>query len=93
MSIQRYSVEALPERFGGGVFALDRMDAKGKYCLYADVSEKIKSQEELSKSVDKLQILLELSQRREQILMELLDEAYKEQVAPKKLERIVDVEL
>ena len=80
MSIQRYSVEALPERFGGGVFALDRMDAKGKYCLYADVAEKIKIGEEAKQAVDKIQILLELSQRRELILMELLDEAYKKEI-------------
>ena len=29
--------------------------------------------------------------RREKILMELLDEVYKERIAPKSLERIVDV--
>ena len=80
MSIQRYSVEALPERFGGGVFALDRMDAKCKYCLYADVAEKIKIGEEAKQAIDKIQILLELSQRREKILMELLDEAYKKDI-------------
>lgn len=91
MTIQRYSISAFPKQYGMGMDTYDNKDAEGKYCLYADVSEKIKIGEEAKQSIDKIQIMLELSQRREKILMELLDEVYKERIAPKNLERIVDV--
>ena len=78
MDIQRYSMTALSNPFGIDVF--HNKDANGKYCLYSDVAEKIKIGEEAKQSVDKIQILLELSQRREKILMELLDEAYKKEI-------------
>ena len=89
MAIQRYSISALSGPYGMTIY--DNKDLTGKYCLYADVAEKIKIGEEAKQAVDKIQILLELSQRREKILMELLDEVYKERIAPKNLERIVDV--
>ena len=91
MTIQRYSISAFPKQYGMGMDTYDNKDAEGKYCLYDDVSEKIKIGEEAKQSIDKIQIMLELSQRREKILMELLDEVYKERIAPKSLERIVDV--
>jgi hypothetical protein len=91
MTIQRYSISAFPKQYGMGMDTYDNKDAEGKYCLYDDVSEKIKIGEEAKQSIDKIQIMLELSQRREKILMELLDEVYKERIAPKNLERIVDV--
>ena len=73
MTIQRYRISA----FGLGIDVLNIKDEQGKYCLYTDVAEKIKIGEEAKQAVDKIQILLELSQRRELILMELLDERYK----------------
>ena len=91
MTIQRYSISAFTKQYGMGMDTYDNKDAEGKYCLYADVAEKIKIGEEAKQSIDKIQIMLELSQRREKILMELLDEVYKERIAPKNLERIVDV--
>ena len=91
MTIQRYSISAFPKQYGMGMDTYDNKDAEGKYCLYDDVSEKIKIGEEAKQSIDKIQIMLELSQRREKILMELIDEAYKERIAPKNIERIVDV--
>ena len=80
MTIQRYSISAFPKQYGMGMDTYDNKDAEGKYCLYADVAEKIKIGEEAKQAVDKIQILLELSQRREKILMELLDEAYKKEI-------------
>ena len=80
MTIQRYSISAFPKQYGMGMDTYDNKDAEGKYCLYADVAEKIKIGEEEKQAVDKIQILLELSQRRELILMELLDEAYKKEI-------------
>ena len=91
MTIQRYRISALPSEYGMSMSIYDNKDENGKYCLYADVAEKIKIGEEAKQSIDKVQVLLELSQRREKILMELLDEVYKERIAPKNLERIVDV--
>ena len=80
MTIQRYSISATSERFNVGAYVSAYMDAEGKYCLYADVYEKIKIGEEAKQIIDKIQVLLELSQRREKILMELLDEAYKKEI-------------
>lgn len=77
MTIQRYSISAFPTAHRMGIDIYDNKDDKGKYCLYADVAEKINNQEESAKSLEKLQIALELSQRRELILMDLLDERYK----------------
>ena len=75
MEIQRYSVSALSGPYGMDIY--HNKSEQGEYCLYTDVAEKIKIGEELRQSIDKIQVLLELSQRREKILMELLDEAYK----------------
>ncbi len=80
MSIQRYSATATSERVGIDAYASVYMNDDGKYCLYADVAEKIKICEEAKQAIDKLQILLELSQRREKILMELLDEVYRNEI-------------
>ena len=60
-------------------------DETGKWCSYNDVLA-------LEKEREKLQLALELLQRREKMLMEMLDEAYRNQVVPKKVERTVDVE-
>ena len=60
-------------------------DSEGDLCKYDEVVL-------LFAPVEKLQLSLELSLRREKILMELLDEAYREHATPKKLERIVDVQ-
>lgn len=75
MEIQRYSVSALSGPYGMNIY--HNKSEQGEYCLYTDVAEKIKIGEEVRQSIDKIQVLLELSQRREKILMELLDEAYK----------------
>ena len=75
MDIQRYSVSALSGPYGMNIY--HNKSEQGEYCLYTDVAEKIKIGEEVRQSIDKIQVLLELSQRREKILMELLDEAYK----------------
>ena len=91
MGIKRYSISAFQTLHSMGVETYNMKDEEGKYCLYEDVAEKIKIGEEAKQSIDKIQIMLELSQRREKILMELLDEVYKERIAPKNLERIVDV--
>ena len=80
MGIQRYSISALPTLHNMGIEIYNRKDEEGTYCLYADVAEKIKIGEEAKQSIDKIQVLLELSQRREKILMELLDEAYKKEI-------------
>ena len=91
MTIQRYRMSAIPTAYGTSMNIYENKDEEGKYCIYADVAEKIKIGEEAKQSIDKIQVLLELSQRREKILMELIDEAYKERIAPKNIERIVDV--
>ena len=78
MEIQRYSVSALSGPYGMSIY--HNKSEQGEYCLYTDVAEKIKIGEEVRQSIDKIQVLLELSQRREKILMELLDEAYKKEV-------------
>ncbi len=78
MEIQRYSVSALSGPYGMNIY--HNKSEQGEYCLYDDVSEKIKIGEEAKQSIDKIQIMLELSQRREKILMELLDEAYKKEI-------------
>jgi hypothetical protein len=78
MEIQRYSVSALSGPYGMDIY--HNKSEQGEYCLYADVAEKIKIGEEVRQSIDKIQVLLELSQRREKILMELLDEAYKKEI-------------
>ena len=78
MEIQRYSVSALSGPYGMDIY--HNKSEQGEYCLYADVAEKIKIGEEAKQAVDKIQILLELSQRREKILMELLDEVYKNEI-------------
>lgn len=75
MEIQRYSVSALSGPYGMNIY--HNKSEQGEHCLYTDVAEKIKIGEEVRQSIDKIQVLLELSQRREKILMELLDEAYK----------------
>ena len=80
MTIQRYSMSAFPTAHGMGIDVYNTKDDDGKYCLYADVAEKIKICEEAKQAIDKLQILLELSQRREKILMELLDEVYRNEI-------------
>ena len=80
MTIQRYRISALPSEYGTSTNIYDNKDAEGRYCLYADVAEKIKIGEEAKQSIDKIQVLLELSQRREKILMEILDEAYKKEI-------------
>ena len=80
MTIQRYKISAFPTSYDTGYDIYDIKDAEGKYCLYADVAEKIKIGEEAKQAVDKIQILLELSQRREKILMELLDEVYRNEI-------------
>jgi hypothetical protein len=78
MEIQRYSVSALSGPYGMNIY--HNKSEQGEYCLYTDVAEKIKIGEEVRQSIDKIQVLLELSQRREKILMELLDEAYKKDI-------------
>ena len=80
MTIQRYKISAFPTPYNTGYDIYDSKDENGKYCLYTDVFEKIKIGEETKQSIDKIQVLLELSQRREKILMELLDEAYKKEI-------------
>ena len=80
MTIQRYSMSGFPTAHGMCIDVYNTKDEDGKYCLYADVAEKINNQEESAKSLEKLQIALELLQRRELILMELLDEAYKKDI-------------
>ena len=80
MTIQRYSISALPGLYGTSINIYENKSEDGKFCLYADVAEKIKIGEEAKQSIDKIQVLLELSQRREKILMELLDEAYKKEI-------------
>ena len=80
MTIQRYSMSGFPTAHGMGIDVYNTKDEDGKYCLYADVAEKIKIGEEAKQSIDKIQVLLELSQRREKIFMELLDEKYKNEV-------------
>lgn len=78
MTIQRYSISALSGPYGMNIY--HNKSEQGEYCLYTDVAEKIKIGEEAKQSIDKIQVLLELSQRREKILMELLDEAYKKEI-------------
>ena len=80
MVIQRYAISAFPSSHGMSMSIYDNKDENGKYCLYADVAEKIKIGEEAKQAIDKIQVLLELSQRREKILMEMLDEAYKKEI-------------